>query len=149
MKIAIGNDHAGIDLKPVVVEYLTSLGHEIIDLGTNTKESCSYTVSSKLVGEAVANQSVDGGILICGTGVGISIAANKVKGVRAACVSEPYSAALSKQHNNSNIICFGSRVVGEGVAILIVKSWLEATFEGGRHSTRVDMISEIEAEQVK
>lgn len=144
MKIAIGNDHAGFLLKPDVIKHLESRGIEVIDLGHNDTSSCNYSVSAIKVGEAVAAGQVDGGILICGTGVGISIAANKVKGVRAACVSEPFSAALSKQHNNANILCFGSRVVGVGLATMIVDAWLDAQFEGGRHAIRVDSIMDIE-----
>lgn len=144
MKIAIGNDHAGFLLKPDVIKHLESRGIEVIDLGHNDTSSCNYSVSAIKVGEAVAAGQVDGGVLICGTGVGISIAANKVKGVRAACVSEPFSAALSKQHNNANILCFGSRVVGVGLATMIVDAWLDAQFEGGRHAIRVDSIMDIE-----
>lgn len=140
MKIAIGNDHAGLLLKPVVVDYLIAKGHVVVDLGTNEAASCSYTTFARQVGETVAKQEADCGILICGTGVGISIAANKVPGVRAACVSEPFSAKMSKQHNNSNVLCFGSRVVGAGLALLMVEQWLEAEFEGGRHADRVNDI---------
>ncbi len=111
---------------------------------TNTPESCNYPEFGEKVGRAVVSGEVDCGILICGTGVGISLAANKVKGVRAVVCSEPYSAKLSKQHNNTNILAFGARVVGIELAKMIIDEWLGAEFEGGRHQTRVDMIMAIE-----
>ena len=149
MKLAIGNDHAAVELKQAVINHLQALGHEVVNYGTNTHESCNYSVSAEQVALAVVNKEVDGGILICGTGVGISLSANKIKGIRAAVCSEPYTAMLSKQHNNSNIIAFGSRVVGEGVAIMIVDAWLNAEFEGGRHATRVSMIEQLEEKYMK
>ena len=146
-KLAIGNDHAAVDLKFEIKSYLEEKGYEIINVGTDENKSFNYAVSALKVARLVASGEVDGGILICGTGVGISLAANKVKGIRAAVCSEPFTARLSKQHNNSNIICFGARVVGAGLAKMIVDSWLEAEFEGGRHQTRVNMIMEIEETQ--
>ena len=119
-------------------------GYEVINYGTNTPESCNYPEFGEKVGRAVVSGEVDCGILICGTGVGISLAANKVKGVRAVVCSEPYSAKLSKQHNNTNILAFGARVVGIELAKMIIDEWLGAEFEGGRHQTRVDMIMAIE-----
>ena len=147
MKLAIGNDHVAVDMKLEIKAFLEEKGIEVIDVGTNERGSFNYPVSGYRVAKMVAAGEVDGGVLICGTGVGISLAANKVKGIRAAVCSEPFTAKLSKQHNNSNIICFGARVVGAGLAKMIVDSWLEAEFEGGRHQTRVDMIMEIEETQ--
>lgn len=146
MKIAIGSDHVGLELKPTVIEYLEELGHEVTDYGPNSSERTDYPIYSKKVSEEVAAENYDRGILICGTGIGISITANKVRGIRAVACSEPYSAKLSKEHNNTNILAFGSRVVGAELAKMIVKEWLEAEYEGGRHQRRVDMISEIEEE---
>lgn len=144
MKIAIGSDHVGVELKPIIIDYLKELGHEVEDFGAYSSERTDYPIYGKKVAEEVVSGNFDCGILICGTGVGISIAANKVKGIRAVVCSEPYSAKLSKEHNNTNILAFGSRVVGPELAKMIVKEWLDAKFEGGRHENRVKMISEIE-----
>ncbi len=146
MKIAIGNDHAATDMKFEIMNYLISKGHEVVNVGTDGHESYDYPVAGKAVGEAVAKKEVDCGVAICGTGIGISLACNKVKGVRAACVSEPVSARLTKQHNNANVICFGARIVGIEEAKAIVDAWLDAEFEGGRHQRRVDMVMAIENE---
>ena len=140
MKIAIGNDHAATELKLIIKEYVESLGHEVVNFGTDDNESCDYPLYGKKVGDAVARGEVDCGILICGTGVGISIAANKIKGVRAAVCSDVATAHLVKEHNNANIIAFGARIVGVELAKDIVKTYLEAEFEGGRHQRRIDMI---------
>lgn len=144
MKIAIASDHTGVELKSEIIKYLKELGHEVSDFGTNSAESIDYPIYGKKVAEEISKRNYDGGVLICGTGIGISLAANKVKGIRAAVCSEPYSAKLSKQHNNSNIIAFGARVVGIDLAKMIVKEWIEAKFEGGRHLKRVELISKIE-----
>lgn len=144
MRIAIGNDHTAVDLKNIIVNYLTEWGYDVINLGTDSRESCDYPVYGEKVGRAVADGQADLGIAICGTGVGISLAANKVKGVRACVCSEPYTAKLSRMHNNSNVLAFGARVVGDELAKMIVKEWLDAEFEGGRHQRRVDMLMEIE-----
>ena len=144
MKIGIGNDHAAVDMKNQVVEYLEGKGYEVVNFGTDTYESCNYPEYGEKVGRAVAAGDVDLSILICGTGVGISLAANKVKGVRAVVCSEPYSAKLSRQHNNTNILAFGARVIGIELAKMIIDEWLNAELEGGRHQTRVDMITAIE-----
>ena len=144
MKIAIGNDHAAVALKNEMTEYLQSLGHEVVNFGTDTNDSCNYPEYGEAVGRAVAAKEVDCGVLICGTGIGISIAANKVKGVRAAVVSEPVSARLTKQHNDANIIAFGARIVGAETAKAILDAYLNAEYEGGRHQKRVDMIHAIE-----
>lgn len=146
MKIAIGNDHVGIELKPVIVAYLQDLGHEVDDFGAFSNERTDYPEYGKKVAESVAAGKSDLGILICGSGVGISIAANKVNGIRAVVCSEPYSAKLSREHNNTNILAFGSRVVGAELAKMIVQNWLDAEFEGGRHAKRVEMIARIEDE---
>ncbi|EPO6752821.1 ribose 5-phosphate isomerase B [Listeria monocytogenes] len=146
MKIAIGNDHVGIELKPVIVAYLQDLGHEVDDFGAFSNERTDYPEYGKKVAESVAAGKSDLGILICGSGVGISIAANKVNGIRAVVCSEPYSAKLSREHNNTNILAFGSRVVGAELAKMIVQNWLDAEFEDGRHAKRVEMIARIEDE---
>lgn len=144
MKIAIGNDHIGVELKEHIKKYLEDKNYTVVDYGTNSTERCDYPVYGKKVADAVASGECDFGILICGTGVGISLAANKVKGIRAVVCSEPYSAKLSRQHNNTNIVAFGARVIGSATAEMIVDEFLNAEFEGGRHQRRVDMISAIE-----
>ncbi len=144
MKLAIGNDHTAVELKNTIMSHLQDKGIEVVNVGTDSSESFDYPLSGYRVGKLVAAGDVDGGVLICGTGVGISLAANKVPGVRACVCSEPYTAALSKRHNDANIIAFGARVVGDEMAKLIVDSWLEASYEGGRHQRRVDLITTIE-----
>lgn len=144
MKIAIGNDHAALDLKWEIADYIKELGYEAVNFGTDTSESCDYPVFGEKVARAVAAGEADCGILICGTGVGISLAANKVKGIRCAVCSEPVTARLVKQHNNANIIAFGARIVGSETAKEIVKAYLDAEFLGGRHADRVAMIMELE-----
>ena len=144
MKLAIGNDHVAVEMKNEVKAYLEQKGIEIVDVGTNSTERFNYPISGYRVAKLVAAGEVDGGVLICGTGVGISLAANKVRGIRACVCSEPYSAKLSKQHNNTNIIAFGARVIGIETAKMIVDEWLGASYEGGRHQVRVEMIAEIE-----
>ena len=144
MKIGVANDHSAVDMKKQVVEYLVQKGHEVVNYGTDTYESCHYPEYGEKLGRAVASGEVECGVAICGTGVGISLAANKVKGIRAACVSEPYSARVAKEHNNANIIAFGARVVGIEVAKMILDEWLNSEFLGGRHQDRVDMIMAIE-----
>ena len=147
MKLAIGNDHVAIDMKNEIKAHLESRGIEVINVGTDMPGSFDYAISGYKVAKMVANGEVDGGVLICGTGVGISLAANKVKGIRACVCSEPFTAKLSKQHNNTNIIAFGARVVGVELAKMIVDEWVDAEFQGGRHERRVNMIMEIEATQ--
>ena len=144
MKIAIGNDHTAVEMKQHIVGYLEAQGHELVNFGTDTTERVDYPVYGKRVADAVASGECEVGILICGTGIGISLAANKVKGIRAAVCSEPYSAMMTRQHNNSNIIAFGARVVGVATAEMIVDAFLNAEYESGRHETRVRMIEEIE-----
>ena len=147
MKLAIGNDHVAVEMKREIQAYLEAKGIEVINVGTESTERFDYPISGYKVARLVADGEVDGGVLICGTGVGISLAANKVKGIRACVCSDPYTAKLSKQHNNTNIIAFGARVIGIETAKMIVDEWLNATYEGGRHQVRVDMIMEIEATQ--
>lgn len=144
MKIGIGNDHSALELKAEIIELLKEKGHEVVDYWTNSPESCDYPVYGEKVGRAVASGEVERGILICGTGLGISLAANKVKGVRAAVCSEPFTAKMSRAHNNCNILAFGARVVGAELAKMIVETWLDTEFEGGRHQRRVDMLMDIE-----
>ncbi|MSD84685.1 ribose 5-phosphate isomerase B (plasmid) [Lactobacillus curvatus] len=146
MKLAIGSDHVGVELKLIIIEYLEKLGHKVTDFGPYSSERTDYPVYGKKVAEEVVAGNFDGGVLICGTGVGISISANKVKGIRAVVCSEPYSAKLSKEHNNTNIVAFGARVVGSELAKMIVKEWIDAKFEGGRHERRIEMIRQIEQE---
>lgn len=147
MKLAIGNDHVAIEMKNEIKAYLEDRGIDVEDVGTNSPERFHYPISGYRVARLVASGEVDGGILICGTGVGISLAANKVHGIRACVCSDPYTARLSKQHNNTNIIAFGARVIGAETAKMIVDEWLNAKYEGGRHQIRIDMISEIEETQ--
>lgn len=144
MRIGIGNDHSALELKAEIIEFLKEKGHEVVNFGTDSSESCDYPKYGEAVGRAVAAKEVDCGILICGTGLGISLAANKVKGVRAAVCSEPFTAKMSRAHNDCNVLAFGARVVGAELAKMIVDVWLSTEFEGGRHQRRVDMIMEIE-----
>lgn len=144
MKIGIGNDHAAVELKNQIKEYIESMGHEVVNYGVDTTEGCNYPEIGERVGRAVADHEVDCAVLICGTGVGISIAANKVNGVRAAVCSDVTTAHLVKEHNDANIIAFGARIVGVELAKDIVKAYLEAEFLGGRHATRVAMFTDIE-----
>lgn len=142
--IALGSDHAGRGLKEEIKKLLDERGLEYTDFGTDTDDSCDYPVYGYAAASAVASGKCDRGLLFCGTGVGISLAANKVKGIRCVVCSEPYSAKMSRLHNNSNMLALGSRVVGTELARMIVETWLDADFEGGRHQRRVDLISAIE-----
>ena len=144
MRIAIGNDHTSVGMKEHIVEYLRAKGYELVNFGTDSEDRVDYPIYGKKVADAVASGECELGILICGTGIGISLAANKIKGIRAAVCSEAYSAAMTRRHNDSNILAFGSRVVGPGAAETIVDAFLGAEYEGGRHQVRVDMISDIE-----
>ncbi len=139
MKIALGCDHAGIDLKEAIVKSIEKLGHQVVDFGTHDRNSVDYPNYAKLVGEKVAAGEFDRGILLCGTGVGMSIAANKIKGIRCVVCTEPFSAKLSRLHNNTNVLALGSRVLGSELAQMITEIWLQADFEGGRHARRVDL----------
>lgn len=144
MKIGIGNDHVAVELKRIISEYVISLGHTVVNYGTDCTERFDYPISGEKVARAVANHEVDRGIVICGTGGGISLAANKVKGIRCILCSEPYTAKLSREHNDTNMLAFGARVVGSELAKMIVHEWLQAEYEGGRHQRRIDMIHAIE-----
>ena len=144
MKIGIGNDHVGYEMKLEIKEYLEAQGHEVVDFGADSAERSDYPIYGEKVARAVVSGEVDRGVLICGTGVGISLAANKVDGIRAAVCSEPVTASLAKRHNNANIIAFGARIVGIEMAKAIVDAWLEAEFEGGRHAHRVALMMDIE-----
>lgn len=146
MKIAIAADHGGFELKDSMVEYIKSLGNEVVDLGTNSADSVDYPDYAKKVCEEIQKGTSDLGILICGTGIGMSLAANKFEGIRAACVSDVYSAKMSRNHNNANVLCIGARVIGDEVAKLIIKTFLENEFEAGRHQRRVDKIMAFEKE---
>ena len=144
MRIAIGCDHVGFILKEDIVNHLTAAGVDVVDKGTDSTVRTDYPIYGKAVAEAVVSGEAELGIVICGTGVGISIAANKIAGIRAVVCSEPYSAKLSRQHNDTNVLAFGSRVVGSELAKMIVDTWLAAKFEGGRHQVRIDAIRAME-----
>ena len=145
MKIAIGSDHAGLELKNHIKGYLEEKGFEITDCGTYTSDSCNYPEFGEKVAMAVKSGEAEKGVLVCGTGVGISIAANKVKGIRAVVCSEPYSAEMAVRHNNANIVSFGARVIGQATAESIVDAFFNAEYEGERHAKRVELIAEIES----
>lgn len=144
LKLCIGSDHAGFGLKTEILQQLTETGYDVEDLGTFSEESCDYPDTARAVAEAVAQGKFDLGVLICGTGLGMSMAANKVDGVRAALCSETFSARMARAHNDANIICLGSRVTGGGLALDVVRAFLDADFEGGRHQRRVDKLTAIE-----
>ena len=144
MKIAIGNDHVAVDLKKEIFQHLQSLGHEVINLGTDSYERCDYPVYGEKVGRYVAQGKADLGIALCGTGVGISLAANRVAGIRAVVCSEPYSARLSREHNNTNILAMGARVLTPEQARNITLRFLETPFAGGRHERRVQKLMDLE-----
>lgn len=138
-RILIGSDHGGFRLKNEIIEHIKTQGYEVVDFGTHTTESCDYPVYAKKVAQEVARTG-DKGILVCGTGIGMSIAANKVQGIRAALCSDTFSARMTRMHNDSNILCLGERVLGTGLALDIVDIWLKTEFQGGRHQKRIDMI---------
>lgn len=144
MKIAIGCDHGGFELKNEIIKFLEGENYEVKDFGTYSTDSCDYPDIALPVAEAVAAKEFEFGILICGTGIGISISANKVPGIRAALCSDTFSAHATREHNNANILAMGQRVVGPGLAIDIVKTFLSSKYEGGRHENRLNKISEIE-----
>ncbi len=142
--IAIACDHAALEMKREVEELLSARGLEYKDFGTYTTDSCHYPVFGMRAARAVASGECERGIVICGTGIGISLAANKVKGIRCALCSDPYSAKMTRAHNDANMLALGARVIGVELARMIVEAWLDTPFEGGRHQTRVDMITAIE-----
>jgi len=139
-RLVFACDHAGVDLKNTLIDLSKSLGFSVEDLGTYSSDRVDYPDYGFKLANTIADGDADLGILICGTGVGMSIVANKVKGIRACVCSEPFSAQMSREHNNANVLCIGARVVGEDLAKLIVSTWLEAEFQGGRHETRVNKI---------
>lgn len=143
MKIAVASDHGGFALKEAVKTHLTDRGIEVIDLGTHSEESVDYPVYGKLCGEAVAKGEADLGVVCCGTGIGISIAANKVKGIRCGLCTSVEMAHLTKQHNNANVLALGGRTTETKLALAIVDEWLDTEFEGGRHQRRVDMLDQM------
>ena len=140
LKVAIGSDHGGCRYKEQIIEYLKSRNIPYFDVGTHTPEACDYPIIARKVAELVISGQANRGILVCGTGIGMSIAANKVKGIRAALCGDTYSARVSRAHNNANVLCLGERVIGEHLALDIVDIWLKSGFEGGRHKRRVDLI---------
>lgn len=144
MKIVIGSDHVAVELKQKVIDHLHKLNIETMDVGPHSTERTHYPIYAKEVCNVVQNKEADYGILICGTGVGMSIAANKHEGIRAVVCSDTFSAKASKQHNDANVLCFGARVVGDELAYDIVDSFLNNTYEGGRHQIRVDMLAKLD-----
>ncbi len=144
MKIAIANDHAGVDYKNLLVRHLTDKGYEVINLGTDTALSVDYPDYAEKVAKAVQEKNADLGILICGTGIGMSIAANKFKGIRAALCGDCYSAELTRKHNDANVLCLGARVLGSDLMIKIADTFLSASFEGGKHAVRLGKIENFE-----
>lgn len=144
MKIAIGCDHGGLSHKNAIAEHLKERGFEVEDFGIYEQVSVDYPVIAEKVCDSIVSGGNELGILVCGTGIGMSIAANKIKGIRAAAVSEHFSAKYTRLHNNSNVLCLGGRVIGEGTAVELADIFVDTLFEGGRHQRRVDLISEIE-----
>lgn len=144
MKIAIGADSAGYQMKQAICAHLTERGFDVIDCGTDSTASCHYPVFAYEVAKKVSAGEATFGILVCGTGIGMSIAANKVPGIRASVVSEHYSARYTRLHNDANVLCLGARVIGEGLALELCDVFVDTKAEGGRHAARVDMITQIE-----
>ena len=142
--LAIGSDHGGYELKQAVMKHLAERGVEYRDYGTYSSESCDYPDFGEAVGRAVASGECERGIVICGTGIGISIAANKVRGVRCALCGDCYSAEMTRRHNDANILAMGARVLGEGLALKIVDTFLDTGFDGGRHTRRIEKLAAIE-----
>lgn len=140
LRIAIGSDHGGYEYKEQIVSHLKEKGYECVDVGTYSTDSCDYPIIARAVTTKIITGEADRGILICGTGIGMSIVANKIKGIRAALCGDTFSARASRAHNNSNVLCLGERVIGINLAMDIVDIWLESKFEGGRHQRRVDMM---------
>lgn len=147
MKIAIGNDHGGVELKQHIMAYLQKKGHEVVNFGTDETAANYYPIYAEKVAKAVVSGDCERGIVICGTGIGISIAANKIHGVRCALCSEPTSARLTRLHNDANMLAMGARIIGPVLAESIVDAFLTTDFEGGRHQARVDMITRLEEKQ--
>jgi ribose 5-phosphate isomerase B len=148
MKIVIGSDHRGVEIKRRLVDLVRSMGHEILDIGTDGAESVDYPDYAYEVGKRVGHGEMDRGILVCGTGTGMCMAANKVRGVRAAACQDVLTAEMSRRHNDANVLCLSADLVGEDQMMQMIRTWLETPFEsGGRHSRRVEKIAKIEAEQ--
>ncbi len=143
-KIIIGCDHGGLELKNEIIKHLEKRNIEVTDVGTYTSESCNYPDYARALCERIQSGEFERGILVCGTGIGMSMAANKHNGIRAACCSDTFSARMTRMHNNANVLCLGGRVVGAGLAIDMVDLFVDTEFEGGRHTNRVDMITAIE-----
>ncbi len=146
MQIAIASDHAGLELRRVIADHLAQAGHTVTDHGPDSGDSVDYPDYAEKVARAVADDASDLGILVCGSGVGMSIAANKVQGVRAALCANAYLGEMARAHNNANVLCLGERITGVGLALTIVDAFVSTKFEGGRHSRRVDKIAELETE---
>lgn len=144
MKLAVACDHGGLELKRAVVAALKEWGHEVKDLGVEGSDSVDYPDYAAAVARHVAEGATELGVLVCGTGIGMSIAANKVPGVRAALAGDGYSARMAREHNDANVLCMGNRVVGTEKGVYILKSWLDAEFGGGRHQRRIDKIAALE-----
>ncbi len=142
MNLVIACDHAGYGLKENVKKYLTEQGHNVIDCGTNSEESCDYPIFAKALCKEINDGNAELGILICGTGIGMSMAANKVKGIRAAVCSDYFSTKFTRAHNNTNVMCIGARVMGEGLALELIDVFLKTPFEGGKHLRRINMFEE-------
>ncbi|NLK63287.1 MAG: ribose 5-phosphate isomerase B [Fusobacteria bacterium] len=142
MKVVLAADHGGFKLKEYVKEYLENEGYDVIDIGTNSEESVDYPLYGKKAGKMVANKEADYGVIFCGTGIGISIAANKIKGIRAGLCHNVFTAKLTREHNDANILAIGGRIIGKELAIEMVKTFLNTEFEGGRHINRVNLIEE-------
>ncbi len=144
MKLAVGSDHGGFLLKDSIINWLKSWGHEVVDVGANSAQSCDYPQFAKLVADSVAKGQTELGLLICGTGLGMSMAANKVSGIRAAACANEYMAKMARAHNDSNVLCIGERVVGQGLAAEMIKVFLDTPFEGDRHARRVGKINDLD-----
>lgn len=144
MKIALGSDHGGLNLKTDLIDYLQGRDIEVVDAGTNSEDSVDYPDFAERVALLVSGGDVDAGILVCGTGIGISIAANKIPGIRAALATDPFMARMAKEHNNANVLVMGGRVIDAAKARILTAAWLDATFEGGRHQGRLDKIEALE-----
>ncbi|MBQ8716406.1 MAG: ribose 5-phosphate isomerase B [Clostridia bacterium] len=148
-KLVIGCDHAAPELKAIVRDHLIERGFDVTDVGTHTTDSCNYPDYAHALCKKIQSGECELGILICGTGIGMSMAANKHKGIRAACCSDTFSARLTRLHNDANVLCFGARVVGQGLAIDLVDTFIDAEFEGGKHQKRIDMFVDIENGELK
>lgn len=147
-KIIIGCDHGGLELKNAIIKHLNDRNIETVDVGTYTSESCNYPDYAKALCKRIQSGEFERGILVCGTGIGMSIAANKHKGIRAACCSDTFSARMTRMHNDANVLCLGGRVVGAGLACDMVDLFVDTDFQGGRHTQRVEMLSLIEKENI-